>query len=108
MKTAFTFSFLALPLLLIALVTSRFGFTVFSTLAASVVGELLVFLVFASYNRWKAAEILSGKATGVVASAGTAELRAQGMALLLLCAIGIAIGLLAVSVHWMYSRAQSA
>jgi hypothetical protein len=107
-KTVFIFSFVALPLLLIALVTSRFGFTVFSTLAASVVGELLVFLLFASYNKWKAAEILSGKTSGVVAYAGTPDLRARGMALLLLCALGIAIGLLAVSVHWMYSRAQSA
>lgn len=51
MKTVFVFSFVEVPLLLITLVTTRFGFKVFSTLIASAVGELLVLLLFASYSR---------------------------------------------------------
>jgi hypothetical protein len=106
-KTVFLFSLVALPVLLITLATKRFGFTVFSTLAASVVGELLAFLLFASYNKWKVAKILSGEASGLVGYAAP-DPRGRATAVLFLCALGIMIGLLAVSVHWIYSRTQSA
>jgi hypothetical protein len=46
-------SFVGLPLLLIAVVTSRFGFRTLHTLAASAVGEVLGLFLYATYNQWR-------------------------------------------------------
>jgi hypothetical protein len=108
MKSALIFLLVAFPVMFIALATRRFGFTVFPVLGASVIGELLALLLFASYNKWKGAEILSGKAPGLVAHIAVVDQRARGAAILMVCGFGIAIGLLALIVHYVYSRVQSA
>jgi hypothetical protein len=53
------------------------------------------------------AKILSGEASGLVGYAAP-DPRGRATAVLFLCALGIMIGLLAVSVHWIYTRTQSA
>ena len=70
MKAA-VISFVLLPLLLMAWTRSRFGFRILHTLVASVVGEVLGLLLYASYKQEKVALILSGKASGAVAYVGT-------------------------------------
>jgi hypothetical protein len=108
MKTAFIFSFVALPLALIGLVTRRVGFAVLPTLAASVIGEMLAVLLLVSYHNWKTAQILSGRMPGAVAYIGNVDPKRRAVALLLLCGVGAVIGLLVLAGHWVYSRVQSA
>jgi hypothetical protein len=100
-------SFVALPLLLIALVTSRFGFRTLHTLAASVVGEVLGLFLYATYNQWNVAAVLSGKASGAVTYVGTAAPRGWIEAFLMLVGLGVAIGLLVLAGHWVYTRVRS-
>lgn len=101
-------SFVGLPLLLIALTTSRFGFRTRYTLAASVVGEVLGLFLYATYKQLKVAAILSGKASGAVGYVGTAAPRGWVEAFLTLFMFGVAIGLLVLFGHWVYLRVRSA
>ncbi len=101
-------SFVGLPLVLIALVASRFGFRTLYTLAASVVGEVLGLFLYATYNQWKVGAVLSGKASGAVAYVGAAAPRGRIEAFLMLVALGVAIGLLVLAGHWVYARVRSA
>ena len=101
-------SFIILPLVLIALVTSRVGFRTLPTLAASVLGDVLGLFLYASYKQHKVASILSGKASGSVMYVGTDAPRGLVEALLKLAAFGIVIGLLVLAGHRIYTRARSA
>jgi hypothetical protein len=100
-------SFVGLPLVLIALVTSRFGFRTLHTLAASVAGEVLGLFLYATYNQWKVAAILSGKASGAIGYVGTEAPRGRIEAFVLLVVLGVAIGLLVLAGHWVYARVRS-
>jgi hypothetical protein len=106
-KAALIF-FVGLPLVLIALVASRFGFRALYTLAVSVIGEVLGLFLYATYNQWKVAAILSGKTSGGVAYLGTAAPRGRIEAFLMLVVLGVAIGLLVLAGHWVYVRVRSA
>jgi hypothetical protein len=108
MKLTFVVSLIALPLALIGLVTKRFGFTVFATLAASVVGVLLAFFSLIAYNQWKVGEVLSGRSAGAVGYAITGDVTTRSAAVLSVCAFGLLLGLLVLVIHWTYTRAQSA
>jgi hypothetical protein len=101
-------SFVGLPLVLVALTTSLFGFRALQTLAVSVVGVVLGLFLYASYTKWKVAAILSGKASGAIAYVGTAAPRGLVEASLTLFAFGIMIGLLVLAGHWVYARVRSA
>jgi hypothetical protein len=101
-------SFVGLPLALIALSVSRFGFRTPSTLAASVVGEVLGLVLYSTYKQEKVAAILSGKASGAVGYVGTAGPRGPVEAFFTLFVLGAAIGLFVLFGHWVYTRARSA
>ena len=101
-------SFIGLPLVLIALTTSRFGFRAFHTLAASVIGEVLGLFLYAWYTRWRVAAILSGKASGAITYVGTDAPRGLVEASIKLVAFGLAIGLLVLAGHRIYTRLRSA
>ena len=101
-------SFVVLPLVLIAWTTRRFGFRTLHILVASVVGEVLGLLLYASYKQERVALILSGKASGAVTYVGTEAPRGMVEAILKLSAFGIAIGLVVLAGHWVYARARSA
>ena len=101
-------SFVGLPLVLIAWTTRRFDFRTLHTLVASVVGEVLGLLLYASYKQERVAGILSGKASGAVTYVGTEAPRGMVEAILKLSAFGIAIGLVVLAGHWVYARARSA
>jgi hypothetical protein len=107
MMAAFV-ALIGLPLLLIAAVALVVGIRPFQTIAASMVGAVAGLYLYAAYNNWKVAAILSGKASGAVIYAGTDAPRNQLAGLLVFLALGAAIGLLVVSGHWLYKRARSA
>jgi len=107
-KTAFILLLIVSPLLFIALTTRVFGFTVVSTLVASVVGELFAFGLFFFYNHWKAQALLAGREPGAVAYLPTVNLSARIIAWLTVCAFGALIGLIVLFARYVYSRAQSA
>jgi hypothetical protein len=101
-------SFVLLPLLLIALLGISAGFRILSTLAASVVGEVLGLFLYASYKQVKVVSILSGKASGSIMYVGTAAPRNLVAGLLEFAAFGILIGLFVLAVQKVYSRVRSA
>ena len=101
-------SFVVLPLVLIALVTSRVGFRTPHTLAASVIAEVLGLFLYAAYNQAKVAAVLSGTASGAITYVGTDAPRGLGEALLKLAAFGVAIGLIVLVGHRIYIRVRSA
>jgi hypothetical protein len=101
-------SFVGLPLVLIALITSRSGFRTLHILAASVLAEVLGLFLYAAYNKWTVAAILSGKASGAVTYVGAAAPRGRVEALLMFVVLGVAIGLIVVFGHWVCVRVRSA
>jgi hypothetical protein len=101
-------SFVLIPLVLMAWTTSRFGYRILHTLVASVVGEVLGLFLYASYKQEKVAQVLSGEASGAVTYIGAAAPRGMVEALFKLSAFGIAIGLVVLAGHWVYTRARSA
>ena len=100
-------SFVGLPLVLIALVASRFRFRAFHTLAASVVGEVLGLFLYATYKQMKVAAVLSGKASGAVGYVGTDAPRGRIEAVVVLVLLGVGIGLLVLAGQWVYARVRS-
>jgi hypothetical protein len=107
-KTAFTFLFIALPLLFIAVGSRRFGFTLIPTLVASVAGEIFALALFFFYNKWKAIEILAGRAQAAVVYFPEASLSTRITGWLAMCGLGALIGVVAFLAHYAYARAQSA
>jgi hypothetical protein len=107
MKAA-VISFVLLPLVLMAWTRSRFGFRIPHTLAASVIGEVLGLLLYASYKQAKVAMILSGEASGAITYVGGDAPRGMVEAVLKLFGFGIAIGLVVLAGQWIYTRARSA
>jgi hypothetical protein len=101
-------SFVILPLVLAALVTSRSALRTFPTLAAAVAGEVLGLFLYAGYKHERVAAILSGKASSSVGYVGPDAPRNQIEAFLSLCVVGIALGLLVLAVRWIYFRLRSA
>ena len=108
METAFILLLLGLPLLFIAVVTRRFGFTLIPTLLASVAGEIFALALFFFYSRWKAAAILAGRTPGAVLSFPGTSLSTTITAWVTVCAFGALIGLIVLLAHYVYSRARSA
>ena len=101
-------SFVGLPLALIALTVTRFGFRAFHILAASVVGEALGLCLYAWYKQSRVTAILSGKASGAVTYVGTQAPRNLVEGFLIFACFGLFIGLLVLAGHWAYTRARSA
>jgi hypothetical protein len=100
-------SFVGLPLLLIALSTSRFGVRTPHTLVASATGEVLGLFLYAWYTKWKVVAILSGKASGAVTYVGTDAPRGIVEASVKLIAFGLAIGVFVLAGHRIYTRVRS-
>jgi hypothetical protein len=107
-KTTFILLLIASPLVFIAFATRLFGFTVLSTLLASVAGEIVAFAAFFFYNQWQAHAVLAGREPGAVAYLPTVSLSTRITAWFTVCAFGALIGLIVLFAHYVYSRAQSA
>ncbi len=101
-------SFVALPLLLIALVTRAVGFRILQILAASVVGEVLGLFLYAAYKQVKVGSILSGQASGSIMYVGAAGPRSLAKGLLEIAMFGIGIGLAVWTANRVFIRARSA
>ena len=101
-------SFIVLPLLGIALVASRFGFRASYVLPASVLGEIAGLFLYAAYNRWKVAAVLSGLASGSITYRGTEGPRSMLAGLLLFTALGLALAACVLVAHRIYVRANNA
>jgi hypothetical protein len=73
---------------------------------------VLALLLLAAHNKWEGTKLIVGETPEMVAQLATPDLRARGAALLVLCTlglvIGLVIGLLVLFGNWVYSRLQSA
>ena len=107
MTTVFVFLVTAFPLASIAIATRRFGFTVLTTLVASVVGEILGLAVFLFYNHWKAAAFLAGRTPGAVVYFPGTNAATRITTLLVVSAFGALIGVVVLLARYVYSRARS-
>ena len=86
----------------------RFGFRVLSTVTASIAGELLGLFLYAAYNRWPLAAVLSGKASGALNYVGTDAPRQRLIGFLMFCGWGALMGIFVLFVQRLYTRLRSA
>lgn len=100
-------SFIGLPLLLMGLSAIRFGVRIPHILTASAIGEILGVFLYSWYKQSKVTAVLSGTASGAITYVGTAAPRGIVEAILKFIAFGIAIGLIVLGGHWVFTRARS-
>ena len=106
MKSTFG-SLIVLPLLAIVLIATWCRFRMLCVLVASVLGEIAGLYLYAAYNGWKVASVLSGLASGSVGYRGVEGPRSIVTGLLLFAALGTALGTCVLIGHRIYMHVKS-
>jgi hypothetical protein len=99
-------SFVLLPLLMLALTTRAVGFRLVYMLAASVVGEMLGLLLYATHKQVRVISILTGLASGSVMYTGGAGPRNPVKGVLEFAAFGMVIAVLVWTAHRIFIRVR--